>query len=339
MTIALIIGRDTALSSISRDTCRHVLGVLQRLPPNYRKRWPGQSPISVADEAQRLGVSPMSPSNANEYMTKLSSLFNWAVREEMLDRNPARGLRLAEPLQARDKRHPFEPWQLARIFDAPIYRGCRDDESGYAIVGSNQPRRARFWLPLVALWAGLRQGEICQLLTKDMQQIDGILCFAVSATEGDEKRLKTAASERIVPVHPELIKIGFDRYVNERRRAEDVRLFPDLSRDSLGLYSGKFSKWFSRFLISCDAVKDRTCFHGFRHMFRDALREARIDREIALTLGGWTTASGSGAGAVADAYGHGYSATLLNEALSKISYPKLDLSHLYVLSDQADRSA
>lgn len=52
MTIVLIIGRDTALSSIWRDTCRHVLGVLQRLPPNYRKHWPGQSAISVADEAR-----------------------------------------------------------------------------------------------------------------------------------------------------------------------------------------------------------------------------------------------------------------------------------------------
>ncbi|RYD60636.1 MAG: site-specific integrase [Verrucomicrobiaceae bacterium] len=185
-------------------------------------------------------------------------------------------------------------------------------------------------MPLVALWSGLRQGEICQMLTDDVREIEGVCCFVVSAAEGEGKRLKTAASERLVPVHAELQKIGFTSYVDARRAAGDLRLFPDLMKDSLGLHSGKFSKWFSRFLISCGAASDRSCFHGFRHSFRDALREAKIDRDIALTLGGWATTSANGAGVVADAYGRGYRPRLLNEALSQISYPGLDLTHLYL---------
>jgi hypothetical protein len=45
-------------------------------------RRPGQSPISVADDAQYLGVE------------QAFELIEWAVREEMLNRNPAKGLRL-----------------------------------------------------------------------------------------------------------------------------------------------------------------------------------------------------------------------------------------------------
>jgi hypothetical protein len=52
----------------------------------------------------------MSPANANEYKNKLSSLLNWAVKEELIDKNPARGLRIAESLTAREK--PCQP--LAR---------------------------------------------------------------------------------------------------------------------------------------------------------------------------------------------------------------------------------
>jgi integrase len=329
-TITAIVGGDMAFAAISRDACRGVLAVLRKLPPNARKRWPDLSPREVAAEAEKQGVEAMSVANINEYMNKLSSLFNWAVKEELIHRNPACGLRIVETQMARDKRLPFAMWQLQRIFDAPLYRGCRNDENGYACQGKNRPRRARFWIPLIALWGGLRQGEICQMLTSDVREIDGILCFVVSATEGDGKRLKTAASYRVVPVHPELLRIGLAKYVDDRRRAKDERLFPDLSEDSLGLYSGKFSKWFARFLISCDAISDRTCFHAFRHRFRDGLREAKIDRDVALTLGGWTTSSG--AGAVADSYGQGYSPKLLYGAISTITYPGLDLSHLHTQS-------
>jgi integrase len=326
-TITDILGSEMLFNSISRDGCRGVLNVLQKLPPNARKRWPGSSPRAIAAEAEKRGDGGMSVANINEYMNKLSSLFNWAVKEEIIHRNPARGLRMVDTRMARDKRLPFESWQLKRMFEAPLYRGCRDDENGYAFHGDSRPRRARFWIPLVALWAGLRQGEICQMLTGDVRELDGVLCFVVSATEGDGKRLKTAASYRVVPVHPELLRIGFAKYVSDRRRGKDVRLFPDLTEDSLGLYSGKFSKWFARFLISCDAVRERTCFHAFRHTFRDGLREAKIDRDIALTLGGWTTSTG--AGAVADSYGQGYSPRILYAAMSAIAYPALDLSHLH----------
>jgi integrase len=327
VTIADILGPETLLSAVSRDACRDVLSVLQRLPPNARKRWPGLSSREVADEAQKRGTPSMSTANVNEYMTKLSSMLNWAVKEELVARNPARGLRITDPIRARDKRYPFALWQLQRIFSAPLYVGCKNDEAGYARPGPNQPRRAKFWLPLLALWSGARMGELTQALTDDVREIDGILCLIISATSGDGKRLKTEASHRVIPIHPELLRTGFAAYVADRRRAKDARLFPDLTVDSLGLYSGKFSKWFGRFLRTCGATSERTCFHAFRHTFRDGLREAKIDRDVCLALGGWATTSGGDA--VADAYGRGYSVPLLHSAISAISYPGLDLSHLH----------
>lgn len=173
----------------------------------------------------------------------------------------------------------------------------------------------------------MRQNEICQLYTADVRKIEDIWCFVVTAGGADDKQLKTAASERLVPIHPTLVRIGFLDYLAERRRAGDIRLFPELRPDSFGLYSGPYSKWFTRFLASCDAAEERTCFHSFRHSFRDALREAGADRELALAIGGW---AGAGSSAVADQYGRGFSPKLLYATLATIDYPELELGHLFV---------
>lgn len=96
-----------------------------------------------------------------------------------------------------------------------------------------------------------------------------------------------------------------------------------------GYRSTTFSAWFTRFCGKTGARSSKTCFHSFRHGFHDALREARVERDITLALGGWSSPGGSGSSAsVSDAYGSGYSVTTLFEAISRVRYPDLDLSHL-----------
>jgi len=96
-----------------------------------------------------------------------------------------------------------------------------------------------------------------------------------------------------------------------------------------GYRSTTFSPWFTRFTEKAGARAPKTCFHSFRHVFRDALREARVERDIALTLGGWSRPGGSGgSGSVSDSYGSGYRVATLFEAISLVKYPDLDLSHL-----------
>lgn len=274
--------------------------------------------------AKAQGIEPMSVANVNEYMNKLSTLFNWAVKEEIVLRNPAKGLKIANDMAPRDKRKPFSAQQLRRIFNAPLYRGCVNDENGYAKQGTAKPRRSRFWIPLIALFSGMRLNEICQMDVADVQKIDGIWCFSVSAKGVGDKHLKTMASERIVPLHPMLQQLGFLAYFSECRRSGQKKLWPELERDAFGLYSGRFSRWFARFLETCGADEARTCFHSFRHNFRDALRNGGIRTDIAMAVGGWTANSN----AVADNYGKGFSIRILYDAIALIGYPDIDFEHL-----------
>jgi integrase len=325
-------GEDEPLSEIDRAACRELLDLLRWLPTNPAKRFPKLTLVEAAQLAKARGLtSTLTAASVNGYMVKLRSVLNFGVNEGWIERNPAKGLRVVDPVRRRDKRLPFNSSQLRLIFNAPLYTGCIDDEWHYDCAGPNRPHRGRFWVPLIALFSGMRLNEVCQLDVADIQRIEGVECFFVSAgpQSGDnDKRLKTASSERYIPVHPELRAFGFMEFVERQRVAEAKKLFPELPISTTGYYSDPFSKWFRRFLAKAGATAPKTCFHSFRHCYRDALREARIPQEIALALGGWALSSGAGDGEVSSAYGRGYRMATLQEAIAKVAYPELDLSHL-----------
>ena len=332
--VLAVLGDDTPMRSITRARCREFVEVLQWLPRNASKLHPGVPPVEIAIKAKAMGRTDLiSASNINTYLNKLCGVFNWALKEQMIDRNPALGLRMPDPTLRRDKRLPFTSGQLRTIFSAPLYAGCQDDGHGYALPGHNRPQNARFWIPLIGLFCGLRLNEACQLDVADIKVIEKIACIAITAsseTGRSDKRLKTASSERLVPVHPELLMLGFMEFVAQRRRAAELKLFGEVAMGVTGYRSAAFSAWFARFATKSGASSPKTCYHSFRHVFRDALREARVERDIALALGGWSRSGGSGgSSSVSDAYGSGYRVVTLFKAISQVRYPDLDLTHLH----------
>ncbi|MBP2312982.1 DUF6538 domain-containing protein [Azospirillum soli] len=322
------LGENRMIRLITRDDCRALQRTLTNLPPNATKRFPGLSLEEVTKLAQLQGLTPMKATSINSYLNNLASLFNWAVQEDLLDKNPATGLSVPDTRKAKDRKKSFSTDQLRAIFNAPLYTGCVDDGEGYAKAGPNKPRRGRFWVPLLSLFSGMRLNECCQLLTSDVRSIDGVDCILIhedpeGGDEADKKRVKTDAGERYVPIHPELAKLGFIVFVAEQRRAKQSRLFPELTLGANGYYSDPFSKWYSRFLKSAGAYTTKTTFHSFRHCYRDAMREAGLPRDVVLALGGWE------GGSVDDDYGSGFRASTLYQQIEKIAYPGLDLSHLH----------
>ena len=70
-----------------------------------------------------------------------------------------------------------------------------------------------------------------------------------SEPSGSAKTLKTATSRRKIPVHPELIKIGFLQFVESRKKTtSSPRLFPDLKPDKYGNHASYALKRFRELL-------------------------------------------------------------------------------------------
>ena len=285
-----IIGADLPMDQLNRAVCREFLETLRFLPRQASRAFPRLTPKEAAAKAKAAGLTNLiSAASINIYLNKLCVVLNWAVREEFLSRNHLKGLRIADPVNQRDKRLPFDDQQLEAIFSAPLYTGCVNDADGYGREGQDRPKRTRFWIPLLGLWQGLRLNEACQLDVTDVREIDGVACIVVTADSlvgSTDKRLKTTSSERIVPVHPFLLNLGFFEFARNLTETGETKLFDDINPGADCIRSTAFSKWFILFLGKSKAIKPKTSYHSFRHCFRDALRDARVDREVAMALGG-----------------------------------------------------
>ena len=96
-------------------------------------------------------------------------------------------------------------------------------------------------------------------------------------------------------------------------------MFEDATLASDGTYSGRFSKWFSRYLSSIGIKTDKTSFHSLRHNMKDFFREAGESDELAENFMGRST------GTTGEAYGRGFSVKRYSDALHKIRFTDIGL--------------
>jgi integrase len=228
-------------------------------------------------------------------------MLHWAEHAGWGVRASTKGL--VETRRNEVQRRGFTPAELTRLFAAlSIYR-------------EEQP--TKFWVPALAAYTGARAGEICQLRSEDVIEVDGVAClnfseFNARGERVDDKRLKTAASERILPLHPALIAGGFIAFV--QRQGNQERLFPDLTPGPKGNYSHEFSKWFGRFKRGLGFSERSLVFHSFRHGFKDACALADIGDETTRALGGWATIN------QASRYGNRGAVPVLYRAVKKLEF-------------------
>lgn len=322
-----IFGPATPVSDVNYEACVRAREIIRGLPPHYRKIYPTVSLARIPEQAKRDGHAPISTKTANKYLNFLSSLFSYAVRTNVVSVNPAKNLAVRLRKTANRTRKPFTPEHLRIIFSAPLYRGCKDGGLGYAQPGTTIPRdTAKYWVPLIALYSGMRLNEICQLDTADILKVSNVDLFNISE-DGPlkDKSVKTDAGSRVVPIHPELKRLGFMKFVAQRRSENSIKLFPELRPGKAsGLYSDPFSKRFGNFLKSVGINDEGTCFHSFRHLFRDRTRAAKIDREYVNAIFGWSRSE-----SMADHYGSDALPGVLLRQISKVKFENLDLSSLY----------
>jgi len=319
-TMVEALGPTRGIASVTREDCRRLRDdVLLKLPVNRTQRFPDLSVAAAITQADRINAPRLRSATVSLYVDNLKAMFDWAVSEDLRPDNPAKFIRIAVG-NDEVERAPFAASHLKSIFSAPIYTGCVDDGRNYAKAGPNRPRGHRFWLPLLALYTGMRLNELCQLRVEDISEHDGIRFFDLRRFSTSGRKLKTKSSARRVPLHVELDALGFLTYVQSL--ANPGWLFPDIDRKGGEGGSDAISKWFGRFLESRQIKDPSLVFHSFRHTFRDGMRQAGVDAERAHALGGWTESS-VGAG-----YGQGFGLAELSSAMGQLRYPALDLSHL-----------
>jgi hypothetical protein len=246
---------------------------------------------------------------------------NGLVPEDVTWADPFREMRLEEE---QSERAPFDASDLQTIFDAPLFTEHK--------VPIGAKGEAGIWLPVLALLAGARQAEFAGLKASDVKEEPETLTQLMYIVRDRKagRRLKTKTSERVVPVHPQLVAVGFLDYVAARRRddGEHAWLFPTVAPDHRGALKA-WSKWWGRYLRTYVGLIDRNkVYHSFRHGFQDALRRTTPDEELRDALTGRSSGKSVGRTYGAKRMLERWGAKVLKEAIDKVSYPGLDLSRI-----------
>lgn len=273
---------DVHIGSIDRDMAGEYFNILRQLPANISRK--AEYRDKTIPELLALKAPPQSEYNASKKLERPSGMFKWALREKRkwgIDANPFEGF--GQSGDNATKRRPFTTAELVALLKHPDFTK-RKFKSTYS-----------FWLIPLAMFTGARLGELAQLDLKDFVVVEGIACIDINdieavediEVEGRKKRVKTRNAKRLVPVHPELIRLGLLRYVETMRGQQRVHLFPELSRTRRDGPAQAASNWFQRFRARVGiTVKQEAVFHSFRHGFITNLLDAGVTPHLVAPIVG-----------------------------------------------------
>jgi integrase len=318
---------DIPILRITRKSVREFREALQELPVRRAGKLQGEKLPELVEwsrkhpEAQRVA-----PATVNKLIGGVQAVAVWArdngfVPDDVPWADPFSKMRLEKP---EPEREPWAAAELRVLFASSVFTKGTQPRAGGGV--------AALWLPLLGIFTGARLGELAPLTAADVtvDEATGITSIAIIEDLEKGRRLKTRSSRRIIPVHPELVRLGFINFVNqvEHEGGSDARLFPLLKPGPLGGFAEGWSKWFGRYIRALGIGNKRHVFHSFRHGFKDALRAARVSEDINDGLTGH-----AGGSAVGRSYGakdmlRRFGLPTLADAVGKVTYPGLDLSHI-----------
>ncbi len=266
-----IIG-DKPIQDITRDEMRRFRETLRKLPPNRTriKEFRGKSIQELLD----LNVKKtLNVKTVNILIEAVSGMLAWYVREGVLEANPATHLQIKDPRQAVELREAFSSEELAKIFAHPKFSQKKFRSLSY------------YWIPLIALYTGMRLEEIAQLHCADIyESTKGIWVIDINDSGLDEqgrpKLLKNKNARRIEPVHPDLVKLGLLDYHADMAKGKHVRLFPDLKKSDGAVKFGKQpGKQFKAVVTDTLGETPGKTFHSLRHTFSNFYKQHGLQND------------------------------------------------------------
>ncbi|MBR6412244.1 MAG: site-specific integrase [Alphaproteobacteria bacterium] len=297
--LAFALMKREYVEDVTKQDCRQLCELIHRVP----KRW--QEKIRGDDIFQILTDNPekaLSKTTIQGYLTVFKEYMRYAEREEIISNNLNSAVDV--PINVKPfQREPFTAKDLHKMFNSETYIDPR--------IRKDLPK---FWIPIIALYHGCRLNEICQLDVNDIVQEKGIPCISINANAPD-KSVKNKGSERIIPLHPKLIEMGFLYYVEYQKRGHKRKLF-DLKQIKNGMYGSPVQHWFARYLDSIGITETTKVFHSFRHTFETMATEKRIPPQYQNAICGWTEQ-----GIGQRLYAHKKDMNIMLEEISKINYP------------------
>jgi integrase len=299
-----VLGGAILLSSLSPLSARKIKDVLSRYPRNRSKN-PATRGKPLDYVINLVGVELIQVPTINKYLQTYNDMFEWAYKNGLIEKNYFSGLTIRVRKDRKQGREAFSTDQMTTILRVVT------DETSPLIK-----KAYRKWGPLIGAYTGARLNEIAQLELTDFVDRDGVWCFDIN-DEGDGKQLKTTAAKRLVPIHPQLIKIGLLDYVETMKAKRQTRLFPDFSYSPNNGWGRTLGRFFNETLLPALNIKsEKLVFHSLRHTVVTQLSRSGVEQTFVKAIVGHQQA-----GVTQQVYFKaGYTVRQLSDELAKLQY-------------------
>ena len=266
-----IIG-DIPILKVTPNNARDFKKIISSLP-KYRNQSPRYRGLTIKQILSLDGVEGQEPKNINKLIYRVRVFFKWLKNNysEYVPQNHFDGLSIQE--KKFDKpRDIFTNKELHKIFDTTPFLNN---------TIRNPHRRnklASYFVPIIAIHTGMRLEEICQLRLEDVYKEGTVDIIRVTISK--ETKLKTVTSQRIVPIHENLKRVGFLEYCNYMKKQKKERVFWDLTKSRDG-YGRNIGRYFMEYLRKVGVYEFQSkVFHSLRHTFITNLLQNGVREEV-----------------------------------------------------------
>ena len=263
----------------------------------------------IKDYKKKLLADKKAATTINDHLVVLTGFFDYCIDNKVATMtNPVRGLLIPRAHNKAESYEPFKLPEVQKIFQPALY-----------VKKMKLPDF--YWGPLVALFTGARAEEVASLDLDQIYPESGI--WIIDILEG-----KTENAVRKVPLHDQLLALGFVEYVQCLQKAGYKKLFPHL-QDGKNGYKKNMCRMFGEYLDlpEVNIVDPLKVFHSFRHTVVTKLTGEGVNEGLKRAMVGHDIDTKQSAH---DDYTHLDALTISNlqTAINKLKYEGVDFAKL-----------
>ncbi len=213
------IGGEVGVRAITKKNVIDYKRALLETPNRYTMRFPGLT-LPQAIKANAKLAEPfatLAPKTINmKWLSHLSSMLQWASNNGHIETNPAQGIRVDTGSRVHQQASylPFTKDELQTIFGDPIFA----DPASYGM---------KQWAVLIMLYTGVRNSSaMARMPLANIYEEQGVPVFFLADASKNQR------SKRMVPIHDDLIRLGFLDHVEGLRESGEYLLFPAWAKRS-----------------------------------------------------------------------------------------------------------
>jgi integrase len=238
---------------------------------------------------------------------------------------------------------PFSPDEITAVTSCPVYVGSASRHHRYQPGPNIYADDHVYWSPLIAMHTGMRVTEIGLLRPEQLQTWFGqpTLVLELDGDDGNaggEEGYKTGNAVRRVPIHPQLVELGFLDFWYGEVSSGAKRLFPNWTQHVKGGKDNRPEVHYEADFFNAHRLKwgvlphrkAKLTFHSFRSFFIQACHDARIDPYTILK---WVRHDEDTEGKTSEVHRNYLSQDLTQEEIAEIANVKVPIGPVMTFRD------